>query len=257
MYIIKCIHVNILCDIFYAIIKYMKNLKKIRTHSRRNPWTIDEIIKCFQQYNNDNGHYPSSIEIDECEYLPSVRTIERSFGGLQKVRKELQVSDASLDLRKGEHSTNRAKKIWKRAHELEHSVYKILCDRFSKQLVHREFFYTDDHRTRADFFIFDNVGGFCVDIFYAETRRNISGCLNLKQRKYYGTGGSVLPYPVIFLQMNEDFNQSILDEIHSNKKLKLHEGYYLMDINTFKSFCLSREPLNILANWDSKKHDLD
>lgn len=110
--------------------------------------------------------------------------------------------------------------------------------------MHREYFFSDDHRTRADFFIYDKRGGFCVDVFYPSDRHNLTGCLNSKQTKY--ATEIMRQYPVIFLQMNADIPEEVLDQLIKNKSKPLPKGQSLMGWKMFESNCKSRTPLAIL-----------
>jgi hypothetical protein len=201
-------------------------------------WNRDDIKEGLERFYNDHGKYPTAAEIDSSQYLPSSRTIQRSFGGLVAFRKNIKLSGQS-DFRSGEHSRERAATISKRAHLMEAKVYKYLQEAFSKEFVHREYFFTDDKRTRADFFVYDADKGFCVDVFYPNSRQNLIGCLNSKLDKYIDK--YMRQYPVIYLQMNDEIEQDVLDDVIKSKKRKLPQGQYLMTWNTFQKFCKSKK----------------
>lgn len=219
----------------------MDNLR-IQKSGGQRPWTIDELRAGLEDFYTKNSRYPTAPEVDAHPYLPSARSIERSFGGLVELRKELGL-DAQSDYREGAHSSARAYKINARAHGVEQEVYAFLTNRFGKQFVHREYFFIDDKRTRADFFVYDKTSGFCVDVFYPSDRRNLIGCLNSKLAKYQGP--QMNQYPVIFLQMNKELNQELLDAVIRNKKNKLLAGHHLYSWDSFKGFCEKRSPLKI------------
>jgi hypothetical protein len=205
----------------------------------QKPWTLDELRVGLEHFKKEHGHYPTATEVDGYKYLPSARSIERSFGGLVKLRSTLRL-DTDNDLRKGEHSSQRAHHINDRAHKMEQYVYEFLTNRYGKEFVHREYFFSDDQRTRADFFVYDNHEGFCVDVFYPSTRRNLSGCLNLKIKKYDRFSKNALPYPIIFLQMNPNMRQEVLDNLLMNKEKKLTAKQSLMGWDSFEAFCSKR-----------------
>lgn len=216
---------------------------------RQIPWTLEELQSGLQEFFSKHKRYPTATEVDEFEYLPSSRSIERRFGGLVALRTKLGLGK-NKDFRTGEHSANRARTINVRAHKVEKEVYDFLVNRFGKEFVHREFFFTDDHRTRADFFIFDSKNGFCVDVFYAGSIRNLTGCLNIKINKYVGTS-HVLGYPVIFLQMNPNIKDENLERLIASKQKPLGANQHLMGWEGFKKFCGARNALNVLTK--SKK----
>lgn len=210
---------------------------------KQHPWTLEELRVGLANFHAKHYRYPTANEVDAYPYLPSSRSIERRFGGLVNLRKQIGLVGQS-DFRAGSHSTKRAQKINERAHKTEAVVHSFLIERFGKEFVHREYFFTDDKRTRADFFVYDSTDGFCVDVFYPNNRRNLTGCLNSKLGKYHTN--HMRQYPVIFLQMNEELDQSLLNQIVANKKNPLLSGESLMSWETFKKFCLAREPLKAL-----------
>lgn len=205
-----------------------------------NNWTIENIASGFEHFYKLNKKYPTAQEIDNFEFLPSARSIQRKFGGVVAIRKYLDLS-GQHDLTKGEHSSKRAFKINKRAHNTEKEVYRYLVNRFGTHFVHREYFILDDKRTKIDFFVYYKGGEFAVDIFYPESRHNLIGCLNSKMRKYNNEFMS--QNPVIFLQMNNEIDLLQLESITRNKKNKLKNNQYLMNMEGFKAFCAKKEPL--------------
>ena len=209
---------------------------------KQKPWTLEELSEGLAEFYKKNNRYPTAPEVDTYLYLPSARSIERRFGGLVALRQKLKLA-SQADFRSGKHSSERAYLINNRAHKTENTVYEFLIKKFGKEFVHREYFFIDDKRTRADFFIYDQEQGFCVDVFYPASRRNLSGCLNSKLNKYQSE--RMKQYPVIFLQMNEEILQGTLDDLVKNKKRMLTRGQYLMGWESFEEFCLSRRPLRL------------
>ncbi|MCA9342635.1 hypothetical protein KC950_01320 [Candidatus Saccharibacteria bacterium] len=55
----------------------------------QNSWTKDELRAGFEKFKNINGRYPTSHEIDSFPYLPSARSIQRTFGGLVEIRQQV------------------------------------------------------------------------------------------------------------------------------------------------------------------------
>ena len=104
--------------------------------------------------------------------------------------------------------------------------------------VHREYFFTDDRRTRTDFFIYHQKGTFSVDVFYPKDRRNLVGCLKSKLRMY--SNNMMLEYPVIFLMMNRDITEVDINQLLRNKKKPLLPYQKVMTLNQFKNFCANK-----------------
>ena len=207
---------------------------------RQKPWKLEEVQAGFEDFYEKNGRYPTSTEIDKHPYLPSARQIERNFGGVVVIRKNLK-HETQSDFRSGAHSSARAFKINKRAHSTEKLVYDFLVKKFKKELVHREYFFSDDKRTRADFFIYDKSGNFCVDVFYPSDKINLVGCLNSRLRKYEAS--YMNQCPMIFLQMNEKIPDSLLEDVVANKDKPLANNQQLMGWGAFKDFCSTRRSL--------------
>ncbi len=205
-------------------------------------WKLEDIKDGLEHFYNEHGRYPTATEINSYDYLPSAKTFERGLGGLVAFRSSIKLGGQG-DFRTGEHSRKRTVMITKRAHSTEQTVYEYLQAIFGKEFVHREYFFTDDKRTRADFFVYDADKGFCVDVFYPADRRNVIGCLNSKLDKYLDK--YMRQYPIIYLQMNDEIEQDVLDEIIKSKKRKLPTGQYLMAWKSFEEFCKSKKPLHI------------
>jgi hypothetical protein len=208
----------------------------------QKPWTVEEVKRGLEEFYQSHHRYPTATEVDAFPYLPSARSIERSFGGLVNLRKKLNLDDQT-DFRNGQHSSKRARNINLRAHKIEQRVYDFLLTIFGKEFVHREYFFSEDRRTRADFFVYDSDKGFCVDVFYPSDRRNLIGCLNSKLDKYQTA--ITRQYPVVFLQMNESIDQEVLDILVQRKRKILQGSECLMSWDTFMEFCRSRNPLKL------------
>lgn len=212
---------------------------RVQDTGRGKAWTLDELKAGFEEFYKEHDRYPLVTEVDTYQYLPSSRSIQRQYGGLVTLRKTLGLSGQN-DYRSGVHSSNRAFAINKRANTTENKVYAFLCERFGKEYVHREYFFTDDARTRADFFIYDQDGNFCVDVFYPANKKNLIGCINSKLQKY--SAERMKDYPVIFLQMNPDISQSEIDLLIERKHKPLLKNQALLEWEAFERFCLKRTP---------------
>ena len=203
-------------------------------------WTLEKLAAGFEKFKSEHGRYPTAVEIDEYPHLPSSKQIQRRFGGLPNLRKELKL-DGPQDFTKGAYSSNRALEINKRAHRIEKEVYTYLVECFGRPFVHREYFFIDDRRTRTDFFVYTKEGNFSVDVFYPKDRKNLLGCLNSKMRTY-GTS-AMLQYPVIFLMMNDGIEEEEIAAIIKSKEKKLHQYQKVMTYRQLKDFCAGKTRL--------------
>lgn len=208
---------------------------------RKTLWTLEKIANGFEKFKAEKCRYPTAVEIDECSYLPSSRQIQRRFsGGLPELRKKLKL-DGPMDFSKGEYSSERARTIGRRAHKIEKEVYDYLIERFGKPFVHREYFFTDDRRTRTDFLVYCKNGNFCVDVFYPKDKKNLIGCLNSKMRTY--GYAEMLEFPVIFLMMNEQISKEEISGLLKRKKNGLRRGQLVMRFGELKEYCAKKVPL--------------
>ena len=156
------------------------------------------------------------------------------------MRKQLKL-DGPEDFTKGAYSSERARLIGTRAHKTEKEVYDYLVGIFGRPYVHREYFFTDDRRTRTDFLIYCTNGNFCVDVFYPKDRKNLMGCINSKMRTYGNV--NLLEYPVIFLMMNRDISQEEIVEYLRTKKKKLSGKQEVMTFGKLQEYCKKKIPL--------------
>lgn len=208
---------------------------------RKNKWTLEKIRKGFERFFQEKGRYPTTPEIDEYPHLPSSRQIQRRFkGGVPELRSTLQLNGPH-NFTKGTYSSERARIINERAHLIEKEIYDFLINKFGKPFVHREFFFTDDHRMRADFFVYHQDGTFIVDVFFPKDRRNLNGCLNSKLRTYNSISHEFDKIPVIFLMMNQDIGDDVLNQILITKKKPLHSQQCVMSLKQFKGFCKDKK----------------
>ena len=217
--------------------------KQGKTGYHKERWTLEQVKIGLENFKKEFGHYPTSLEIDSYKYLPSSRSIQRSFGGLLNTRREIGLTGDLLDFRSGEHSSNRAYKIGKRSIQTENEIYQYLKNMFGIEFVHREFMFNDDGRTRTDFFVYCKNDNFSVDVFYPANIRNLIGCLNSKMRTYRNK--EMLQYPVIFLQMNEGILKEQINLVLARKKNKLSENQQVMTVEEFKIFCKNKTPLSV------------
>lgn len=195
----------------------------------------------FERFFRENGHYPTAIEIDKCDYLPTTRLLQRNYGGLANIRKELGLE--ILDYTKGETRSKTATIANNRAKDNENEIYKYLVEKFGIHFIHREHPYSDVSNHRADFKVFAKDKIFIVDVFYPKDKESLYSCLNSKIRKYDIINQNIwiLPHQIIFLQMNNDLSS----EISEDKKNKMHPNQSVMSVSEFKKFCSKLQNLKL------------
>lgn len=194
--------------------------------------TVENLKEAFEKFLEENGHYPSSGEINSCWYLPNTKFIDRKFGGLKKLREEIGIKD--IDMRKGSVRGGVCIAINERGREYEEIIHKILCDKFGEIAVHREKIFGDQNRCRSDFFVWSGNGNFVVDVFYPRDIQSMGGCLTNKVKKY--DDENMNQFPVIFLMMNNEIPKERIEIYKSRMKKKLLKNQRVMYISDFEDF---------------------
>lgn len=179
-------------------------------------WTKQEILAGLQHFYKLNNRYPTALEIDSFEYLPSSRSIQRSFGGLVILRKEL-IPNSQSDYTQGGYRSAIAKKTWDRAAKYEEEFYNFLTYHFEALTIHEHKIMRPGNIS-SDFFVYlDERSGIIIDLFYAKDMFSVVGVINIKAKRY-----ARLSYPTYFILVGN--NQISLQEISilvGNKKSPL------------------------------------
>lgn len=209
--------------------------------ARTEKWTIDLVREGFKRFVSNYGHAPTSAEIDSYEHLPTARQLQRKFpGGLPKLREELGVKGPS-DFTKGKTGSQRGHNI-----SLEHKravkdLLGPLVDRYGAENVRPQFGFTDDRRTRVDFFILARDGYFCVDAVCPKDIRSLAGCLNRKLHTY--AQPELKDKDVVFVVMNELVHDADIEVLLGNKTLVPSIKQKVVSRDAFGEYCAAKAPL--------------
>lgn len=191
--------------------------------------TEQDYVTIIKDFFVKNGDWPRAQDIPNLS-----RGLQRRFGGLVAFREKHNLGDTNYTT--GKYRSKIAKEINIRGNEKEKEVFDFLVEKFSRVNVHREFFFTDDKRCRADFCIFHKKGKVIVDCFYPKDVHSLRGCLNVKVRKYINSYPDFLDAPVIFLNLNKDISKETIDVLVSKKKTPLEKNQSVMNIDEFTKF---------------------
>jgi len=178
-------------------------------------WTAEKIKAGFDRFIKENGRLPKSMEMDkagEIDYLPTRRLIERNFGGLEKLRKELGYTDTHFG--KGKFRSEIAHKANVSGRNIELTLEKLLKGKFGEVFVHTEKIF-DNTKNRVDFYIYSPSGNFGIDVFGTETMHTLQSNMSVKLNKYSGFSEKLF-----FVVVNDLFSQSDLDN-YASRKVKL------------------------------------
>jgi len=191
------------------------NLRK-RVSGFQIPWTKGELAAGLNYFKQLHGHYPSAHEIDDFEYLPSARSIQRAHGGLVSLRTEL-LPDEHSDHTRGVYRSDKARQTNVAGRDYESKFYQALIQRFEAVAVH-------EHRVirpgyvSCDFYIYlTKDSGVIIDIFYASDMRNLVNVVNIKLKRYV----LVAEPTYLVIVGNLAIDETVLTETMANKKLPL------------------------------------
>ncbi len=194
---------------------------------RNDKWTLENIKSGINRFFIENKKYPTARDFDKTDYLPPARTIQRNFGGLERIR-GLLIPDSPKNFTVGETRSRVSKDSKIRSYEHEGVFYNFLLSKVPEVRVHEQ------KRLRpgniaSDFFVYINDNsGFAIDIFHSSDRFNTIGILNIKIKRYRN-----LSMSIVFIVMG-NFTQDELDLLLKNKKNKLPGNISLYTNKYFK-----------------------
>jgi hypothetical protein len=202
------------------------------------PWSKENLLDGFIKFFDENGRYPTAPEIDLYEFLPSSRQIQRMFGGLKNLRKDLGLE--ICDYSKGANRSKIAFEGNKRGGDGERDMEQLLTSHFGEYFVHAEktlYKYIKptanlrkDSKCRVDFLVYAKNLTFAVDVFYTSTLRNLTGNINAKSKKY-----NEILLDIYLVNLNEDgkISAESIKKYLNNKVNKLNPNNNVMNKSEF------------------------
>lgn len=196
------------------------------TRSGKKIYTLEEIKEGFEKYFIEHGYYPSATEIDLCPYLPSARTIQRSWGGLSNLRRVLQYKET--DYREGSRRSNTAIKVNQLAFETENKLESYLVEVFGEVFVHSQKRIDHNH---VDFFIYTPDKKIAIDVFTYVDLFSYAKNINNKMRTYNN-----FPHEIIFVPVGNLLTQTEIESRLLRKKVKLPNNMKVLLIDELKLY---------------------
>lgn len=193
-------------------------------------WNENKIIDGFKRFEKENGRFPTAVEVDECNYLPAARSIQRRFDGLMSLRKKFNLGQENYTT--GEYRSKVAVEFNDLSRKLENQFGEILISKFGEEFVHREKPVGKSSKIRYDFYVYTRNGKFAVDVFMANGIRNLVGCLNVKLRKY-NNAEQVERDNIYLVSLNSDISQQKIDALMENKKNKFPKNIKVLNEKAF------------------------
>lgn len=177
-------------------------------------WTLNNILEGFKLFHKQHGRWPIGIDLRSCPYLPNAKTLERNFGGIVAIRKELGVAEPHFNA--GSRRSNRATSLWTRGFELEEEIYTILVKRFHEPFVHNQGRVNlgEGKIGRADFIVYHNRGKFIVDVFFSDTEYSRFAINMAVKTKTYNH----IDHAIFLVIGNPDISKQNIDRYLSSTK---------------------------------------
>ncbi|MFA6047696.1 MAG: hypothetical protein WCV59_01140 [Parcubacteria group bacterium] len=199
-------------------------------------WTLEKIKEGFDKFYNLYDRYPAAYDIDDFDFLPSSRQIQRKFGGLISLRKDL-----GLEINNYMHGKVRSNKISEflnKGKYYENIAYKLLIEKFGEKFVHvekptykRGDLHEYNSKDRYDFYVYAKPTNFAIDVFGTSDSRGVVNIMNIKEKKYRKINSKENLYFIYFgNNIKDEKVQSWLEK----RKNKFPTNWKILSFKNFK-----------------------
>jgi len=190
-------------------------------------WTLEKIKQAFEKFKGKNGRLPTTADMKNSKNLPSARWLQKSFGGVPKVRKLLGYK--KTDFGSGKDRSSLAAESMSRGKEQEIMLERYLRKKFGDIFVHNERIYDYQDMRRVDFYVYTTKENIGIDVFYTGTLRDLQTNVNIKLNKYQDFDDKLY-----FVCANTDFDQGQFDSYVESKKKPMPKDTYLVTMEELK-----------------------
>lgn len=196
-------------------------------------WTDEKLKAGFERFLTDHNRLPTAAEIDELDYLPASRTIQKRFGGLKSLRERLGYRETHFGA--GLYRSAIAHEVGPRGRNLEIELEQELHNHFGARSVHTEKVFNG--KQRVDFYVYSLSGNFAADVFFPGTFRTMQNNVNIKMKKYQH-----FTEPLYLVVANPDILQTDLDHYSINRREPFNENTVLLTYSAFLEKIKEYEP---------------
>jgi hypothetical protein len=209
-------------------------------------WSIEQVKEGFERFIAEHGRLPTAYEVDDTDYLPSARQIQRRWGGLSELRLALGYGDVHFG--KGDHRGASSRKTGLRGGNAEDKLNELLVERFGELFVHSEWRF-GVNRNRIDFIVYAHDTTFGIDVFATDEKRTIIKNIAVKIPKYIGFPAEV---PLFFVVWSESLSQTDIDDAVKNMgKLSTLPNLKVLSVDSLLEFAATLEPLEPPTGYQS------
>ncbi|HEX8974865.1 MAG TPA: hypothetical protein VF817_05315 [Patescibacteria group bacterium] len=198
--------------------------------SKPKQWTLEKVKEGFEKFLQINGRYPAAYDIDDCEFLPSSRQIQRIFGGLVNLRKTFSLPIENYT--KGQEGSEKAIRINETGKRCELLIFELLKDRFDEKFVHIEKPLDRAYKNRYDFYVYAKPFNFAVDVFSTDDSRSLVNIMNLKAKKYQRSINHKEKLYFVCFEDNLDWKR--VEKWLANRKNPFPKNWAVMDTDLFE-----------------------
>ncbi len=202
-------------------------------------WTLENVLSGFKEFYRLNKRWPIGNDLPLCPYLPNVKTLERKFGGIVKIRQILGLDNPHFN--RGVMRSERAGRIFSRAFTVEQQLYSELVIRFHEVFVRNQsrVVVHESKSVRVDFLVFHASGRFAVDIFFPDQEKNrFASNVTAKYKIYRGFPG--LLYLVV---ANPKIETLVLENNMVHAKAERNNCTKLLTLQEFREEIVKYNPL--------------
>lgn len=200
-------------------------------------WTLAKVRDGFEKFYKLYNRYPTAYDVDDFDFLPSSRQIQRKFGGLVNLRKELGLNIENYS--EGETRSNKVASFNIRGRKYENTIFNLLKEKFDEKFIHIEKPTIKDlsekeynSKDRYDFYVYAKPSNFAVDVFGTEDERGVLKIINIKEKKYKKADMSEDLY---FVYFGNNVNKNKIDRWLDYKGSNFPSNWKILDSDDFKN----------------------
>ena len=205
--------------------------------------TEQQIVANLKKLKEELGHEPTVLEIDACKHLPTARTIQRRFGGVEHLRKlagfthhnhTKGIKRSKKALESLLNSNNYEKKIinqfFTKYHDIDGKEKTVVRHYAYQQYLPDKGHYIN---ISCDVAVTDNQlkHVYLFDFFYPTSIQSLAGCVRSKLKKLRDHPPTIFDatYSIVFVCTNPKMTAEDMNKVPT----ELGE-VELMDYKTFK-----------------------
>ena len=228
--------------VYKEALEYSTSLPKV--HVARS-WTDELIKEGIDRFISEHGHMPTATEFSLVDYLPSARQIQRTHGGMAKLREKFGYQE--LDFTKGVLRKKIATAANKRGLDAEDYFEPLLVEHFGEPFVHVQKRYYKGSKNRYDFLIYSENRVFGIDIFTTDRHAYIGNNIRHKILRYKNAPPELAIY---FVLIGTDIKPGELEAIsNSISDLKKYPNMQILSESSFLELITAFEPLSIPSDF--------